>query len=210
MGINDILKKIQSVKEAFGQTVSDTKDNVSYLKEGINNIQKEDKDEQRRGIVELACAVSSDYYTLKLAKYVYFPINGVFNHGHKHLDHYLAGTGASMRVDLGRVLREDSKVKSKVYQVVRDNLWEGKGSIGVTQFDYSNTDWHFAIGGMYISWRVVESAKIKLWFENKYQWHPEEHRVSQCVHEAAIALQKKMNAKDYMMYGETEIYIRDL
>jgi hypothetical protein len=164
---------------------------------------------ESRAFIEFVCAVTPDRITVGLAELFMMREGG---EARKHLDHYLAGTGANLYVDLGRVFRQDSRVKNKVYTIIRGELSAHRtsGVIPIPQRDYSNRDWQFAIGGMPVRWHVNPNGTIRCFFENLYRWHPELARVTQCVHQAAVALQVRIGAKDYLMYGETLVSTRDL
>lgn len=195
MGLQEILQKIENTRKAVGKSVDDLQNKIGF--------------HSAKGFIEVACAVTPDYYTLQLAKIVTMSPNG---NAAKHLDYYLAGTGLNLYVNLEKVLKDDIGVKSKVQQEIKDGLKLGKdkGSVAIPQKVYRNHDWQYAIGSMNVNWHTIGQGKVRLFFENQYRWHPSERRVSQCVHQAAVNLQKKISARDYLMYGETVIYIREL
>ena len=76
-----------------------------------------------------------------------------------------------------------------------------KGVIPIPQSIYSNQDWRYALGAISMNWELdKDQSYIIFWFIDKYDWHPEEARRTQCVHQAAENL-KKEGAKEYKMIG---------
>ena len=59
----------------------------------------------------------------------------------KHLDHYLAGSGADLPVDLATVIQRDSKVRAKLRAHTRKSP---VGFFKVNQSDYAVKDFQFA------------------------------------------------------------------
>jgi len=158
--------------------------------------------------LDMVCSVTSDSDAIALAKYITMAPGG---QAALHLDAYLAGTGIPMWVDLDRVLRTDQGVREEILRGIIAARKEKRtsGTIPIPQHVYANLDWQFAIGGMNIDWRAIPNTnKVFLSFKNKYRWHPNEQRVSQCIHRAAENM-KMRGAKDYMMSGETTIVVTE-
>ena len=159
----------------------------------------------RRAMIEIVCTLTSDRWTLEVARFVTMKRSG---HASTHLDYYLDGEGGTLKVDLAAVLADDEGVRKKVHVEIMSEMTGGKreGTVAIPQTTYKNQDWLYAIGGMNINWKVdpATTGKVRLGFRNAYRWHPEADRVSQCVHKAAVALQES-GAKDYFMEGSTTI-----
>lgn len=191
-------------------------DVINRIKEKYNTVEKNVGSKGATELAEIVCNSTSDYYTVQFFNFIFFSANAY--NSNKHLEYYMKGSGLPLKVDLAKVLRDDNKLKLKVFQEIRDTLnsrgfitYKNSFAIQITQQDYSGlSDWRYAIGGMYIKWQPIGGGKIKCWFENKYQWHPDRIGTTQCIHQAAVNLQKTISARDYMMYGETIIDIRDL
>lgn len=156
--------------------------------------------------IDFACSTLSDENTLALARYLTMDPGG---NAQLHLDAYLKGTGIDMKVNLSKVLVDDDGVREEVTREIMLAVQKGRtsGSVAIPQSKYSNHDWQFAIGSMNINWSVVPgTTKYRLNFRNKYRWHPNEARQTQCVHKAAENLKLK-GAKDYWMYGDAVVEI---
>lgn len=100
-------------------------------------------------------------------------------------------------------MREDKKIATFVAGEIIKSLTKGKkkGSIPVKQSHYGNQDWRLAIGGMTLDWQLKKKGIAQISFRNKYQWGPNEKRITQCVHKAAEDLKKSAKAKEYWMVG---------
>jgi hypothetical protein len=136
----------------------------------------------------------------------------------RHLDHYLRGGGADLRVDIADVLRSDSGVRGKLLRNIRASA---RGHFKVNQSDYAVKDFQFAFGAIdRLDYEVNRSAgAVHVWFKDRYEWHPvgfgykkfrdDSRRVSNCVHAAMVEL-KSSGASDYWMVGEATIPLTDL
>ena len=159
-------------------------------------------------IIDAVCKVTPDRMTLDIARYATMKRGG---NAWRHLNHYLDGNGADLTVDLQKVLAEDEGVRRLIHTTLYMNLGEGKssGTIPISQSAYKNKDWHFAIGGMNIEWKWISGTQpnpVEFKFRNKYRWHPQERRITQCIHQAADDLKVK-GAADYFMKGQTRITV---
>jgi hypothetical protein len=156
-------------------------------------------------LINAVCAVTTDKQTLEIAKWWEMTPGG---RAAAHLDHYLQGSGKDLPVDLAKVLKDDGGVRFKVHTEIILGLQAGKttGSIPIPQSVYKVKDWQFAIGSMTVNWKFpsVEPDKVHIGFRNQYRWHPNEARISQCIHQAAENL-KQQKAADYWQEGSTEI-----
>ncbi len=151
---------------------------------------------------ETVALLTTDAMTLEVARWVEMKKDG---RASAHLDHYLTGKGADLKVDLARVIREDDGVRAKLHAVISADLARGisQGSVPIPQPVYTNKDWQFAIGSMNINWTAgppSPKGKVRLGFRNRYRWHPTEKRMSQAIHIAADNLKAK-GAADYDMVG---------
>ncbi len=156
--------------------------------------------------LEFVCYTQSDQDTLALARYITMDPGG---NAQAHLDAYLKGYGLDMKVNLSKVLLDDDGVREEVTREITLAIQSGRtsGSVAIPQSVYSNHDWQFAIGSMNIKWSAIPGTpNYRLTFRNKYRWHPNEARMTQCVHKAAENLKMK-GAKDYWMYGEAVVTI---
>lgn len=161
--------------------------------------------QSKSALIKAVCAVTTDATTLAIAKWWEMTPNG---RAAAHLDQYLEGRG-DLRVDLAKILQDDKAVQSKVHTEIIFSLREGKvkGTVAVAQTVYSNKDWQFAIGSMNVNWTfpsIQGTDKVHVGFRNEYRWHPNEARISQCVHQAADRL-RVGKARNYWQEGSAEV-----
>ena len=160
----------------------------------------------RREIIDAVCAMTSDRWTLEVARKATMSRNG---HASAHLDYYLGGKGGTLTVDLAQLIAEDEGVRKKLNVEIMNKMLDGKseGTVSIPQVTYTNKDWLYAIGGMNINWRSgppLAQDKVRVGFRNTYRWHPNDDRITQCVHQAAVRLQSD-GANDFVMEGGTVI-----
>ena len=134
----------------------------------------------------------------------------------RHLEHYLKGSGADLKVDLANVIGSDRKVRAKLATHVRARP---RGHFKLEQSDFEVKDFQFAFGAIdRLDYEVNRAARtIHVWFRDRYEWHPvgfgyshcpdDKARVSNCVHAAMVEL-KSSGAKDYWMVGDAVIPLR--
>ena len=161
----------------------------------------------KAALIKAVCAVTSDSYTLAIAKWWEMTPNG---RAAAHLDQYLEGRG-DLKVDLARLLQDDQAVQFKVHSEIVFSLRAGTttGTVPIPQGAYGNKDWQFAIGSMNINWRfpsVQGEDKVHVGFRNEYRWHPNEPRITQCVHQAADNL-RTGRARNYWQEGSAEVVL---
>jgi len=125
----------------------------------------------KASIIKAVCAITSDEKTMQIARWWEITPNG---QAAAHLDRYLEGKG-DLKVDLARVLREDSGVQFKVHSQMVFALRQGKakGTIPMAQSVYENKDWQFAIGSMNVNWTFpsrIDQNKVHIGFRNEYRW----------------------------------------
>lgn len=150
--------------------------------------------------IEFVCTISpGDRTTLEIARAA--KLRGQPD-ANRFLDHYLTGGGKDLEVDTMRLLREDPGVSKLLWETVRADFAAGltKGVVPIQQAVFQNQNWRDATGSVNLLWEI-QGGDITVWFVNKYRWHPEARRVSQCVHQAADNL-KASGAQDYLMVGK--------
>ncbi len=166
----------------------------------VNNLSQASALFKSMGGIKFACALSPhDRVTMEMARYYSMRERP---RAQRHLDQYLLGKG-DLEVNTNVLLIEDAGIRNVLYRVVRIRLTNGekKGVIPIQQSTYMNQDWRYALGAISMNWELDEDeSHVVFWFADKYDWHPEEARVTQCVHRAAESL-KKEGAKEYSMIG---------
>lgn len=161
----------------------------------------------KAALIKAVCAVTTDSQTLAIAKWWEMTPNG---RAAAHLDQYLEGKG-DLKVDLAKLMQDDQTVQFKVHSEIIFSLREGKskGTVAIPQSAYSNKDWQFAIGSMNVNWTFPSTNgtdKVHVGFRNEYRWHPNEARISQCVHQAADNLRTR-RARNYWQEGSAEVVL---
>ena len=159
---------------------------------------------------QCACANLSPEWVARTARNT---IMAMLPMAQRHLDHYIAGSGSDLRVDLEDIIRRDGKVRSKLAAHVKRS---SKGHFRVEQSDYAVKDFQFALGALdRLDFEVNDSAGVvHIWFKDRYEWHPvgfgykklsgDSPRPTNCVHAAMVEL-KSSGANDYWMVGDAVI-----
>jgi hypothetical protein len=131
----------------------------------------------------------------------------------KHLEHYLAGSGAVVDVDLNGIIVSDRKFRAKLAAHVKKSK---KGFLRIEQGDYAVEDFVLALGAIdRLDYEVdTASGSVHVWFLDRYEWHPVGYgyrrfrtdylRPSNCIHAAMVEM-KSSGAADFWMRGETDI-----
>jgi hypothetical protein len=122
----------------------------------------------------------------------------------QHIDHYLTGGGTDFVEDVRHILVSDAKVRAKLSAAV---LRSSRGCLSIEQSDYSVHDFRYAFGAIdRLDFQVDRaSATVRVWFRDRYEWHPEDTtRPSNCVHRAAVEL-KDSGAADFWMVGDATV-----
>lgn len=162
-------------------------------------------------LIDAVCAVTSDRWTLEVAKWATMKPGG---RAHKFLQHYLAGSGLDKSVDILAMLREDSGVRQTVEREIGAQLKRPMTPMGVVPLPqpvFTNRDWQYATGSLNMNWKRIPMSlangqvAVELSFRNQYRWHPKESRITQCVHQAAEDLKQK-GAKDFWLVGPPTRY----
>jgi hypothetical protein len=171
-----------------------------------------------RSTIECACATLSPENVMRGTWYgrmARLPL------ARRHLDHYLGGHGADLNIDVLTVIFRDSGVRRKL----RASIARG-GMRGVTrleQSDYAVEDFQFAFGAIDCvgwraagtlaggsivplkrNWRTHPATVMEVSFLDRYEFHPEAPRVTQCVHAAAVEM-KLQGAADYWQRGSAYV-----
>ena len=76
-------------------------------------------------MINSVCKITSDEQTLNIAKSVTMNPNG---RAAKHLEHYLTGAGAEMKVDLTALYNEDEKFRVKLTDTKKKAIQWGEKS----------------------------------------------------------------------------------
>jgi Domain of unknown function (DUF4157) len=162
--------------------------------------------------IEIACACLPDEYAPELARFIMFKYGGLAS---QHLDHYLTGGGADYYEDLHKFLTEDTYVNQKLREGL---LAKGiQGSQDIQQRDYLIQEYRNSFGAMNLNFWINDSpqakelnkanpgtASVHVEMRDLYQWHPQEPRITQCLHKILESL-KSQGAKDFWMVGSTDI-----
>lgn len=158
-----------------------------------------------RIMIEAVCKVTTDRGTLRVAEWVKMKPEG---RAAQYLHHYLDGWGGTEYIDTATLLREDTALLKIIEKNIQDERMKGpikrSGQIPLSQLVFSNQDWKMATGSLNMDWQFVSEGpgfiEVELSFRNKYRWHPNEARVTQCLHQAAERL-KKSGAQEFLMVG---------
>lgn len=140
----------------------------------------------------LVCDYSGDTTTLIIA----FEYLHGEPEAQKALWHYFTGNGAVVEVDTGKVLREDTDFKKNVFAgiLAQKNKGKNSGRVNIQQNQYSNSNWRDTFGAVWVDWAFRSPYIIDIWIsnsaDNEYQWHPDDPRHSQCIHQAMDRAQK--------------------
>jgi hypothetical protein len=164
-------------------------------------------DREKAILIKAVCAVAPDTVTLEIAKWWEMAPNG---DAAAHLDHYLEGSGSLVTVDLSKLVRVDAGVRRRLQVEIITKLRDGitSGIVPIPQTVYQDKDQKYALGSININWRFPSTEgedKVHIGFRNQYRWHPDESRITQCIHKAAQELQASQGAKEYSMEGRAEI-----
>lgn len=158
----------------------------------------------------MVCAVFDDRTALEIAKTVKMKPGGV---AEKHLEKYLKGKGGIEEVDLSKWWRNNKRIREKVVSRVLNSFLQSgikKDTIPLNNGDFDDKEWWYALGRINLEYEITNVEKrqlsANLFFQNMYDWHPEEKSSIQCLHEAANRL-KNLGARDFLMKGNTSVKI---
>jgi hypothetical protein len=132
-------------------------------------------------IIRAICALTSDKATLAIAEF--FKMKIMFRRtASRFLQHYLAGTGSPVTVNIADLLRDDPKLKNTLMNAIiaelRQSPLRADGSIPLQQYHYGSADWELALGAINMRWKVLGrdlslgKVTLELNFQNQYRWHP--------------------------------------
>ncbi len=153
--------------------------------------------------VQLVCDLTPSDIGILMMGFAY--LNG-YPDAQKMLWYYFTGNGNDLEVDTELVFKEDDKLKTFVLSSIVSQIAKGHkdGKINVRQENYGNQNWRNAFGSINVHWKLV-NKRLELWIQDKYEWHPDELRISQCVHQA-MNRAKEYGAKAFNYHG-TKLYI---
>ncbi|MCM2448785.1 hypothetical protein [Agrobacterium vitis] len=146
----------------------------------------------------------NDAMIMQVAKYVAMKRGG---RAEAYLGHYLAGSGTAVKFSIKQLMDEDAGVRLRIYKWINDTVAVAEkagrpvsvqdDNIPIPQRFFHNEDWQFATGSLNVRCRFVDLADkgcgkhivAEVWCGNVYQWHPNEPRLTQSLHQAAVNLQ---------------------
>ena len=174
-------------------------------------------------IINGLCSCLPDRVITGIALHVYLAGQPL---AQRHLEHYLSGGGRDFIEDINDLFRRNPTIANNVAAQIaeqsdsgrlRSGVLEGGGDLPgggklpgfppITQSDYDDQDWRNSIGNVdRLEWVIVSgpdaagNATVMIKLADPYAWHPQEARLSQCVHQA-IDNMKAHGAKEYMARG---------
>jgi hypothetical protein len=122
------------------------------------------------------------------------------------LDHYLNGSGLARYVSTQDLLAQDRAVFARFSEGLRQQLNQSMtgGRLWIHQWDFSNRDWRFTLGGVFLDWdRCIQGVQVS--FVERYDWHPDSVRPTRALHEAAFAMQK-CGARPFDIIGQPAFF----
>ncbi len=155
----------------------------------------------------------ADIAALRLAKFVTMKPKG---RAAEYLENFILG-GGDKRFELKQLMNEDSGARSRIelellrkIPPLKTNMtspdatnpkarvgserpqWSVDPCITIFQKNYADQDWWYSLGTFNIDWKIIQfDGKfhfIKLTGKNEYKWHPEQNRITQCLHAAGARL----------------------
>lgn len=151
-----------------------------------------------------------DFAVVRLVR-LYFAVR--YPLASRHLVHYLAGSGAPFQEDVPGLFTANPRALARVAEQVRNQGGNSGSLVGLTpetavirQGDYSSDDWLLSLGNVdQIDFELGEKqadgqTAVTLSLHDPYQWHPDEDRGDQCLHQT-MERQKAKGAKDYNCEG---------
>lgn len=169
--------------------------------------------QQLKFIIDAVCKITTDQTTLDIAQAATMKSGG---RAEKFLQHYLEGSEKDLKVDIQKLLREDRGVRKTIENFITSTINKPftpapSSKIPLPQYVFKSSDWKYATGSINMRWKMIPATMIdkriavQLSFKNQYRWHPNENRITKCVHQAAENL-KINGAKDYWIIGGPIIY----
>lgn len=167
--------------------------------------------------IDTVCLLTTDETSIAMAWYakMYVPNRVIAS---SFLFHYLIGSGYPVYVKIEDLLQDIPKFESIIRNTISRYLFKSRfykcenRGIPFIQPEYPNTekaqDWRYAIGSFIMNWTILSidilrgEANIELNFRNKYRWHPDVNRVSQCIHQAAENM-KSQGAAEFWIIGKS-------
>ena len=167
--------------------------------------------------IEQACACLSDDQLLQLVRTVVLP-----GRARKHFEHYLAGSGATLPIDVADLLARNPRIEERIVAAIAaapDTLDPIQATLVIDQGFYDDVELQFAYGGLDITFRIDDESEARAANRDLasqglaivsvsclgiYEWHPEESRTTQCIHEAAERM-KHRGAADFFVGGTARL-----
>ncbi len=164
--------------------------------------------------IELGLGTDADDAVLQLAAWSQFPKTPKLR-ALTFYRYYRDGRAKDVPVSMRELFADDpalfAKLKVKIAQVLRGPVVARGGEVPVPQREFASDnraqDWRMSVGSFNLRWKTLSvdtpssRAIIEVWFTNVYKWHPNEPRVSQCVHQAAERLKVK-GARDFLIVSD--------
>lgn len=145
----------------------------------------------------------------------------------KYLDYYLSGKGGEYPVNVYKMFKENPTISKKIGKAIKDDGSQSGRFYGVgenpleleslppiRQMDYDSEDWRLALGNIdEVKFEILGepddqgNTLVKIDIRDPYEWHPEEDRGTQCIHNA-MEMQKKNGAANFFAVGSAKIKLK--
>jgi hypothetical protein len=160
-----------------------------------------------------------DAAALKLASWVTMKPGG---RAEKYLNHFLDGSGTAEHFETADLLASEKEIRKRVYsEIQRKRLGIRVGTekqpisfdpeITLFQKNYLDQDWWFALGSYALRWEIAGEASdrvfVKVSGEGPYSWHPQDIRITQCLHEAGDSLIKAGKARPFSIVAKPAMIV---
>jgi hypothetical protein len=136
--------------------------------------------------------------------------------------HYLEGGGAEWPINVTEMLLTNPRAKERIarhigsgHAVGDRGQWRDTttGGAPIRQVDYDVEDWRLALGGVdEVNWEIIAgpaadgSMRVQISIVDPYEWHPDEDRGTQCLHET-MERQKLKGAANYNAVGTGDVQL---
>ena len=120
-----------------------------------------------------------------------------------YMDHFLGGSGRCFELSVDALLEEDMGVRARVISGLAKAGSAGSGKIDIQQIHFKNQDWRLAIGAFSIHWKKIDRGRVRLSVSDRYDWNPEDIRVTLPIHATGYLLDAIGSAKDFWIRGVT-------
>jgi hypothetical protein len=122
------------------------------------------------------------------------------------LSHYRRGGGANLSIDVERLFASNPRIRTQIASLIQEQQAQnpqaqsgvliGRGVDDgqvppIQQSDYDSQNWRMALGNVdEVRWRALGGDRFEITIIDPYEWHDQEERVTQCVHQAMVRLQR--------------------